>query len=110
MPDFSSLFSKLFSPENMQKVINHFQQHKDAYTKAAKGAAVVAGAAVVGKVTYSKGHTDGKKDGMVEQAKMDSKKFRQQEEAHNADRAKWEKVNKEKDELIDDLGKQAFSK
>ena len=105
MPDFSSLFSKLFSPEAMQKVVNHFQQHKDAYTKAAKGAAYATGAVVTYKVAKSKGHTEGKKEGMAEQAQRDSKIFRQQEEAHNADRAKWKKVNKEKDKLIEDLGK-----
>ncbi len=105
MPDFSSLFSKLFSPENMQKVVNHFQQHKDAYTKAAKGAAVATGAVVTYKVAKSKGHTEGKKEGMAEQAKMDSEKFRQLEEEHNADREKWKNVSKEKDKLIEDLGK-----
>ena len=102
MIDLSSIFSKLFSPENMQKVANHFQQHKETYiTTAATGAAAVAGATIYGK----KQHTKGKKEGMAEQAKMDSEKFRQQEEAHNADRAKWKKVNKEKDKLIEDLGK-----
>ena len=32
-------------------------------------------------------------------------KFRQQEEEHNADREKWKNVSKEKDKLIEDLGK-----
>ena len=80
----------------MQKVVNHFQQHKDAYTKAAKGAAVATGAVVAYKVGNSKGHTDGKKEGMAEQAQRDSKKFRQQEKAHNADRERWKKSAKKK--------------
>lgn len=54
---------------------------------------------------YQMGKTDGREQGTIEQAKRDEKKIKHLQEQHECDRVEWEKVIIEKDELIDDLGK-----
>ena len=94
------------------QVVKHVADNKETYRKVAKGVAVGATAVAAGTAVYktgkSKGHTQGKKEGVAEQAQRDAVKFRQQEQAHNADRAEWKKISKKKDDLIDELGNQLF--
>ena len=47
----------------------------------------------------------GKKQGTVEQAHRDEKKMRKMQKDHERDRQEWEKIDKEKDDLIDEMGK-----
>lgn len=54
---------------------------------------------------YQMGKTDGRKQGTVEQAKRDEKKMRQMRKDHERDRQKWERIDKEKDELLDEMEK-----
>lgn len=94
------------------QVVKHVANNKETYKKVAKGVATGAAVVATGTVAYktgkSKGHTQGKKAGVAEQAQRDAVKFRQQEQAHNADRAEWKKISKKKDDLIDELGNQLF--
>ena len=52
---------------------------------------------------YQMGKKDGRIQGTTEQAKRDEKKIREQHERHECDRQEWEKTDKEKDQLIEDL-------
>lgn len=54
---------------------------------------------------YQMGKTEGRKRGTVEQAKHDEKKMQKMREDHERDRQKWEKTDKEKDELLDEMEK-----
>ena len=54
---------------------------------------------------YQMGKKDGREQGTVEQATRDEKKMQQLHEQHEQDREKWKKIDKEKDDLIDELGK-----
>lgn len=53
---------------------------------------------------YRSGYKDGKKDGTIEQAERDEKKFQTLHRKHEEDRAEWNRINKEKDRLLDELG------
>ena len=54
---------------------------------------------------YQMGKTDGRKQGTVEQAKRDEKKIKKMREDHERDRREWERIDKEKDELLDEIEK-----
>jgi len=54
---------------------------------------------------YQMGKTDGRKQGTVEQAKRDEKKMKKMCEDHERDRQEWKRIDKEKDELLDDMEK-----
>ena len=54
---------------------------------------------------YQMGTTDGRKQGTIEQAKRDAKKIQKLQEDHERDRREWKKIDREKDELIDEMGK-----
>ena len=54
---------------------------------------------------YQMGKTDGRKQGTVEQAKRDEKKMQKMQTDHERDRQEWKKIDKEKDELIDEMEK-----
>lgn len=56
------------------------------------------------KHVYQMGHKDGKMEGTIEQAQRDEKKFQKMYSDHQKERQEWEQVNKEKDDLINDLG------
>lgn len=49
---------------------------------------------------YQMGKTDGRMEGAHEQAKRDEIKIQKIEEDHERDRQKWERIDKEKDELL----------
>ena len=51
---------------------------------------------------YQMGKTDGRKQGTIEQAKRDEKKMQKMQEDHERDRQGWERIDKEKDELLDE--------
>ena len=52
---------------------------------------------------YQMGKTDGRKQGTAEQAKRDETKIRQMCEDHERDRQEWKKIDKEKDELLEEM-------
>ena len=52
---------------------------------------------------YQLGKNDGRKLGTVEQAKRDEKKMQQMREEHERDRQEWKKIDKKKDELLDEM-------
>lgn len=54
---------------------------------------------------YQMGKTDGRKQGSVEQAKIYEKKMNRMEDRHERDREQWKEIDKEKDKIIDELGK-----
>ena len=54
---------------------------------------------------YQMGKNDGRKQGTVEQAKRDEKKMQKMQEDHERDRQEWERIDKEKDELLDEMEK-----
>ena len=54
---------------------------------------------------YQMGKTDGRKQGTIEQAKRDEKKMQKMQEDHERDRQGWERIDKEKDELLDEKEK-----
>jgi hypothetical protein len=54
---------------------------------------------------YQWGKKDGRKNGTIEQAARDEQKFKQLHEQHEQDKRNWEKIDEEKDVLIDDLSK-----
>ena len=54
---------------------------------------------------YRMGKKDGREQGTEEQAARDEKKMQKLNEQHEHDREKWHKIDKEKDELIDELSK-----
>ena len=54
---------------------------------------------------YQMGKTDGRKQGTVEQAKRDEKIMQKKCEDHERERHEWEKIDKEKDELLGEMGK-----
>ena len=54
---------------------------------------------------YQMGKTDGRKQGTVEQAKRDEKKMQKMQEDHELDRQEWKRIDKEKDELLDEMEK-----
>lgn len=55
---------------------------------------------------YRMGHSDGRKKGTAEQAERDARKFQAMDRQHEQERERWRQIDREKDELIDDLGKQ----
>ena len=54
---------------------------------------------------YQMGKTDGRNLGTIEQAKRDEKKMQKMQEDHERDRQEWERIDKEKDELFDEMEK-----
>lgn len=54
---------------------------------------------------YRWGKKDGRVQGTIEQAKRDEKKFNDLHAKHEADRKRWKKNDKKKDNLIDELTK-----
>lgn len=50
---------------------------------------------------YQMGHTDGKKEGTAEQAERDTKKMEDMQKIHDKDRREWQRIDAEKDKLID---------
>ena len=52
---------------------------------------------------YQMGKTDGRKQGTAEQAKRDETKMKQMREDHERDRQEWKKIDKEKDELLEEM-------
>ena len=52
---------------------------------------------------YQMGKTDGRKQGAVEQAKLDEEKMQKMRVDHDRDRNKWKEIDKEKDDIIEDL-------
>lgn len=52
---------------------------------------------------YQMGKTDGRKQGTVEQAARDEKKMKKMRESHERDRQEWERIDKEKDNLLDEM-------
>lgn len=54
---------------------------------------------------YQMGKTDGRMQGAVEQAKRDEKKIQKMHEDHERDRQEWERIDREKDELFDEMEK-----
>ena len=54
---------------------------------------------------YQWGKRDGMVQGTVEQAKRDEKKFNDLHAKHESDRKRWKDIDKEKDNLIDELTK-----
>lgn len=54
---------------------------------------------------YQMGKTDGRKQGTVEQARRDEKIIQKLREDHEHDRQEWERIDKEKDELLDEMEK-----
>lgn len=59
---------------------------------------------------YGLGKKDGRVQGTIEQATRDKKKMQKQHEQHEIDRKKWKEIDKQKDELIDDLCSELDSK
>ena len=57
---------------------------------------------------YKMGHKDGRVQGTAEQARRDENKFRKLKSQHEQDRKNWKAIDKKKDELIDDLAKEAY--
>ena len=49
---------------------------------------------------YQMGKADGRMEGAVEQTKRDEIKILKIEEGHERDRQEWERIDKEKDELL----------
>lgn len=86
-------------------IIEHIGKHKTIYAAGAVSAGMAGAAGAGYKVGESKGHTEGKKEGTAEQAARDEIIIQQQHERHEDDRKKWEKCDREKDELIDELSK-----
>lgn len=86
-------------------VSEHVKRNKTTYKNVVAGTAgtaLVGGVYVVGEAV---GHKKGKKEGTVEQAERDEKKFRDLNDKHEAERKMWNESDKKKNELIDDLGK-----
>jgi len=54
---------------------------------------------------YQMGNKDGRVVGTKEQAARDEEKMKKVKEEHIEDKRKWEEINKEKDQFIDDLVK-----
>lgn len=52
---------------------------------------------------YQMGKNDGKVEGTIEQAERDEKKMQQIQEKHDKDRKRWEKIDNEKDDLLDEM-------
>jgi hypothetical protein len=84
-------------------IIEHIGKHKTIYTTGAVGAGLAGAAGAGYKVGEIKGHTDGKKEGIAEEAAREEKKFQLQHQQHEDDRKKWEECDREKDELIGQL-------
>ena len=84
-------------------IIEHIGKHKTIYAAGAVSAGMAGAAGAGYKVGESKGHTEGKKEGTAEQAARDEIIIQQQHERHEDDRKKWEKCDREKDELIGQL-------
>ena len=54
---------------------------------------------------YQMGRSDGRKQGTVEQAQRDKKKMQQMLANHERDRQEWKRIDKEKDDLLDEMEK-----
>lgn len=52
---------------------------------------------------YQMGKMEGKKQGTIEQARRDEKKIKQMHQEHIEDRKRWQEIDKEKDEFIDEI-------
>ncbi len=49
------------------------------------------------------GKKDGKIQGTIEQAERDELKMQEMHDEHERDRAEWKQIDKEKDDLIDEM-------
>jgi len=54
---------------------------------------------------YQMGKTDGTRQGTIEQAERDEAKMQKMQDEHEREREKWKEIDKEKDNLIDELEK-----
>lgn len=54
---------------------------------------------------YNMGRKDGRVQGTIEQAKRDEVKMKQMQEKHDNDRKHWQEIDRKKDELLDEMGK-----
>lgn len=54
---------------------------------------------------YQMGKTDGRKQGIAEQAKLDEKKMQKMHEDHERDRQEWKRIDKEKEILLGEMEK-----
>ena len=54
---------------------------------------------------YQMGHKDGKIEGTIEQAARDEKKMQDIHDKHEKDKEEWCRIDKEKDELLDEAEK-----
>lgn len=81
-------------------IAEHFAKHWKKY--AAGGGAVAVGGAsyAVGK---SHGHTQGKKEGTVEQAARDKEKMENMHRKHENDRQQWNAQKQKYEDLLDEL-------
>ena len=86
--------------ETSKAVAEHVAKNSDKYIT---GAAVVGGTAAVGAAVYAKGHTDGKKEGTIEQAKRDETKMTEMHRHHEQDRKEWAQQKKNYDDLLNDI-------
>ena len=82
---------------------DYAKKNKKTIIAVGVGTATTVGA---GKIAYSKGHKKGKVEGTKEQARRDEQKMREMHNKHEADRGRWKKEIKKKDDLLDDIEKQ----
>ncbi len=52
---------------------------------------------------YQIGKTDGRKQGTIEQSERDEKKMKKMREDHERNRQEWKRIDKEKDDFIDEM-------
>jgi hypothetical protein len=97
------MISKL-SQRAWKTASSHVQRNVGKY---AAGVILVAGAG--GKFLYDwgnkKGHTEGRKDGIAEQAKKDEAKIQRQHDQHESDRRKWNEEKQAFEDLIVEVKK-----
>lgn len=84
-----------------KSLVKHLSKHGAKYLAGG-------GAVAVGSAAYAAGHHNGKKEGTVQQAKRDEKKFQDLCDKHEKDRQKWKETDREKDMLINDLTEDTF--
>lgn len=52
---------------------------------------------------YQIGKTDGRKQGTIEQSERDEKKMKKMREDHERNRQEWKRIDKEKDDFLDEM-------
>lgn len=80
-------------------VIEHFTKHGTKYLIGGGAAAAGSAAYAVGE---SVGHSKGKKEGTVEQAARDEKKFNDMHQQHENDRKRWNEEKQAYEDLLDE--------